>query len=332
MEYRSVKGFGGWSQLPILLAFIGAGFLLAGASQLIIGFSMLPPGTGMSSFEAEFLKALANPANVGKARLMQVTGTFFLMFIPCLMYLWICHGKKWFWLGFNKHINIYQILTGFAIIFAANLLANPIGELCKMFIANFPALNAKAVAAEKLYSDQVTMLSNLNSWGEYLLALIIMAFLPGLFEEMLFRGALQNLLNRWWKRSLLAIIVSSLIFSFIHASYFLFISRAILGFVLGWMFWRSKNIWVNVIAHFLNNSLVLSALFFTAKKPGKADPGLAKLDPNIDWWWALLALGALIFLMRLFEKNSVKNREIIEQREAILMNKSQPFPEQQNLA
>ena len=44
MNYRSVKGFTGWAQLGILLVFLGAGFVLAGGVQLLVGFQLSPAG------------------------------------------------------------------------------------------------------------------------------------------------------------------------------------------------------------------------------------------------------------------------------------------------
>ncbi|MEP6675477.1 MAG: CPBP family intramembrane glutamic endopeptidase, partial [Ferruginibacter sp.] len=241
-------------------------------------------------------------------------------------------GKKVFWLGFNKRINIWQILLGFAIMFVANLLANPLKEITEMALKHFPSVNANAVALEKQYNDQVTIISNLNNWGEYILSLIIIGFLPAMFEEMLFRGALQNLLNRWWKQAILSIIVSSLLFSLVHMSYFLFFSRAILGFALGWMFWRSKNIWVNIIAHFINNGLVLTVLFYESGKGAK--PDIDKMDPAMPLWSAFVSLAILIALCWLFEKVSVKNRIAVELKESVLIKTHDDlydFPEQKNM-
>ena len=99
------------------------------------------------------------------------------------------------------------------------------------------------------YTEQVLALSNLKA-GRILMAIVIMAF-SALFEEI-FPRSLQTLLERWWKKPLLALIAASLVFSLIHLSVYLFLSRALLGgFVLGLMYQRSKNIWVNVIAQFL---------------------------------------------------------------------------------
>ena len=331
MEYRSVKGFTGWGQLGILLIFLGAGFILTAGIQYLIGLQIIPSGVSMDKMGEEMLKALMLPENVTYARVSQILSTFCLFFIPAVLFLLVCHGKNKFWLGFNKHINSKQIILGFFLIFLANVVANPLVELSKTLLANFPELNNLGKVMETAYSEQVTALSNLKSWGEFFMAIVIMAFFPALFEEIFFRGVLQNLLERWWKKPLLAILVTSLLFSLIHMSVFLFLSRAVLGFVLGLMYQRSKNLWVNIIAHFLNNTVAVIQLFWISRHQTKIE--VDKLDPKVPLWGGLIALAITYGLFILFEKASIKNRKQIAFEEQDLLEHTDilhSFPEIKN--
>jgi hypothetical protein len=164
------------------------------------------------------------------------------------------------------------------------------------------------------------------------MAIVIMAFFPALFEEIFFRGAMQGLLVRWWKKPLLAILVTSLIFSLIHSSIYLFVSRAALGFALGLMYQVSKNLWVNVIAHFLNNAIAVAQLFYMSRHKQKID--VSKLDPKVEWWVAVIALVALYFLFRQLRKLSIKNRvgiNAMEQKLLVQENTYDPFANTENL-
>jgi membrane protease YdiL (CAAX protease family) len=290
---------------------------------------MMPPGTSVMDPDA-IMKAMLDPKNVGLARLAQVFGTFFLLFVPAVLYNLVCNGPDRFWLGFNNYINIYQVLIGFAIIYAANMFAAPIGDFSKAIVANFPSLDEMARKMEAAYNEQVLVLSNLRSWPEFLTAVVIMAFFPALFEEVFFRGGLQNILVRWTNRPIIAIIITSLLFSFIHMSIYLFLSRAILGFVLGLMYHKSKNIWVNVIAHFLNNAIAVAQLFWMSTRNKKID--VSALDTEVAWWVGLLALFVLIGLFYLLQKYSVANRNKINEKEAALYAKGNlhdPFTQRQ---
>ena len=331
MEYRSVKGFTGWGQLGMLLVFLGAGFILTAGVQLIIGMQLIPSGLPPDKMGDAMLKAMMLPENVTYARIAQVSGTFFLLFMPAVLFMLVCHGKNKFWLGFNKHINPQQIILGFFIIFLANVIANPLADLSKSLVSYFPNLNALGKSMEDAYTEQVMALSNLKSWGEFFMAIVIMAFFPALFEEIFFRGAVQNLLERWWKMPLLAILVTSLLFSLIHMSVFLFLSRAVLGFVLGLMYQRSKNLWVNIIAHFLNNTVAVIQLFWISRHQTKIE--VDKLDPKIPLWGGLIALAITYGLFILFEKASNKNRKQIAFEEQNLLEHADilhSFPENKN--
>jgi membrane protease YdiL (CAAX protease family) len=323
MQYKSVKGFSGWGQLGILLVFFGLGFILAAAVQLLIGLQLVPRGISADKLGETVLKAMMEPENIGYARLSQVLGTFFLLFVPASLYLIVCHGKNTFWFGFNKHINGWQVLIGFFLIFFANIITEPLADLSKNILTHFPSLNTMAQQMEDTYSGQVAALSNLKSWGEFTMALLIMAFFPAMFEEIFFRGALQNLLERWWKAPLAAVIFTSIIFSVIHMSLYLFLSRAVLGFVLGLMYQRSKNIWVNIVAHFLNNTVALIQLFWISSHNRKIE--LDKMDPKLPLWGGLVAVGITYGLFILFEKVSVRNRNLIAFEEQDLVEKADPF-------
>ncbi|MEO7264858.1 MAG: CPBP family intramembrane glutamic endopeptidase [Ferruginibacter sp.] len=323
MQYNSVKGFSPLGQLGILILFLGLGFLLAAGVQLAIGMQMVPEGTPLTKMGDVLMKAMMDPKNIFMARLSQVLGTFFLFCLPALLYAFVVHGKNLWWLGFNKYINAKQILFGFLIMFIANILAAPLADISKNIIAHFPDLNTTAKKLEEAYNEQVMALSNLKSWPEFLMAIIIMAFFPAFFEEVFFRGAMQNVLVRWWRNPMAAIIVTSIVFSIIHFSIYLFLSRAVLGFVLGMMYYRTKNIWINIVAHFLNNLIAVIQLFYLGMKHEKVD--VSKLDPSIHWAWGLLALAVIIFLFRMLNKASVENRMRIETRETLLLEQANPF-------
>ncbi|HSC37933.1 MAG TPA: CPBP family intramembrane glutamic endopeptidase, partial [Chitinophagaceae bacterium] len=267
-------------------------------------------------------KAMLLPENVFYLQLSQVLGVALMMFLPALSYMLICHGPDSLWLGFSRRVNIGQILLGACIIFCANLVSGPAADLSKYVIDHLFHAARWAQSLEDDYNQIVAAMSGLKGTGGLLVAIIIMAFLPAMFEEMIFRGAIQNLLVRWWKMPVLAIVFTSLFFSFIHGSAYLFLSRAILGFALGWMYYRSKNIWVNIFAHFSNNALAVIQLFYMAHSTAK--PDLSKLDDRMPMWIELVSIAVFYGLFILFDRVSAKNRAKIETDEQKLWIKSTP--------
>lgn len=326
MQYKSVKGFTGLGQLGILIVFVGAGLILTGLAQLAIGMQIVPADVPAEKLGEVMESLLLSPENIGYARLAQFVGTFLLLFVPAVLYSWVVNGTHPHWLGFNSKVNAKQLALGFVIIFTANLLSAPFADLSKAVVAKFPELDALAKQIELTYDKQVKALSHLGSWPEFLMAVVIIAFIPALFEEVFFRGAIQNLLEKWWKNPWMAIIVTSLLFSLIHLSIYLFLSRAILGFALGLMFYITRNIWVSVFAHFANNAIAVSQLFYLSMRNKSVT--VDDLDPKIPWWLGVITLILIVFLFVVLKRISMANREKIMVKEALLRernNTANPF-------
>jgi membrane protease YdiL (CAAX protease family) len=302
MQYRTAKGFSGPASLGILFALVGAGLILTGIAQFLIAFSFLPSGTGVDRMEEMLKKAIADPANVKFVIAMQAVGTLLLMFIPSGLFSLIVHGKGWHRLGLSRHFNYVQVGMAFLIIFAANFAAIPFDQLTRSCVSHFPSLYAKAIQMESDYATQVEILGSLRSVSGFFIGLFIIALLPAFFEEIFFRGVIQNLFTRWWGRPYIAILITSLFFSLVHGSIFLFISRAVLGIALGMIFYYTQNVWVSFIAHFINNGIAFTQLFFVSGKVSAMEEGTGNV--LLDWAGAGIALVVSFFLFRFLKKTS----------------------------
>ena len=210
MQYRSVKGYTGWAQLGVLLALLGVGFILSAIVTSLVATGLM--GIPYEKVTTDLIPAMRKAENVQYGRLIQVVGSLLLLLLPAFMYLLVCHGKKVIWLGFNKYVTVPQLVIGFFLILLTGFFADTLHQFSKFLLEYVPVLNAKAIIAEKAYNDQVASLSQLKSSTDFLIAVLMMALLPAIFEEALFRGAMQNLFCRWWKKPLLAIIVTSVVF------------------------------------------------------------------------------------------------------------------------
>ena len=323
MEYKSTRGYSGWAQLAILLVFLGIGSIFAGLIQFYIGSKALGNTNVLADKGTAMINALMKPENINYAQSAQVFGVFFLLFFPSIAYILICH-KNLFWAGFSKHFNYLQILIAFLIIGCASFFASPFADISKTLFAHYPYWDGLAKIAETNYNNAIASMTGLHTTAQFIMGIFLIAFLPGLFEEFFFRGVLQNLFMRWWKKPAFAIIVTSILFSLVHASYYLFISRFILGCALGLLFYRSKNIWVNIFAHFINNFIALSQLFYLNNKTG-IKPNINDMDTPLPIWSIFITFAVLCSLFILFEKTSLKNRQLITDEEGAYVSGDNPF-------
>jgi len=122
----------------------------------------------------------------------------------------------------------------------------------------------KAMEAE-LEELTLRLLSNTSPAG-FFANLLVIAVLAAVGEELLFRGCLQRILQDWFGNPHLAIWVVAIVFSAIHLQFYGFLPRMALGALFGYLFFWSKNLWVPIFAHFVNNATVLVSAYIYQKQ------------------------------------------------------------------
>jgi uncharacterized protein len=88
-----------------------------------------------------------------------------------------------------------------------------------------------------------------------LMNILIIAFIPAIGEELIFRGVFQKILQNLFRSGHLSVWVTSFIFSAIHFQFYGFLPRFILGLIFGYLFLWTRNLWLPVTAHFINNAV-----------------------------------------------------------------------------
>lgn len=162
---------------------------------------------------------------------------------------------------------------------------------------------------EDARTSEEAALININSFSKYIISLIMIGLLPGIFEEVGFRAGLQNILARWFKGPWIAIIITSIIFSLVHLSYYGFLVRFVLGVILGFIFYYSENIWLSALFHFLFNGIQVTALYvFTLS--GTKNP--KDIEENFPLWAGVIALVLIYYLFTQFKKISLLQKAKIK--------------------
>jgi sodium transport system permease protein len=136
----------------------------------------------------------------------------------------------------------------------------------------------------------------LESFGQDLLGpdlplwqlILFLSLMPGIFEELTFRGVLLFGLRTQIKRRWLLALTVGLVFGFFHVSLFRIIPTAWLGFVLTWVVLFGGSIYPAMLWHALNNAI--------ATVP--ASLGWMPEDFEPEGWWAVPA--ALVLALSLW--------------------------------
>lgn len=141
--------------------------------------------------------------------------------------------------------NVLTILYGGLLILCIGIISSYIIDL---LIHLFPSLVEE-------YQDIENMIINSN----FTLAFITTCILAPIMEEIMFRGLiLNNLLSK--KSIWFSVIISSLIFGIIHFNLVQGINAFILGIFLAITYIKTRNLWVCILGHFLNNLISVVCL------------------------------------------------------------------------
>ena len=295
-------------QIGILLGFIGVGFILAAFIQIGVGFSLIDKNVPMTKWGDAIIKAFSKPENINISRWVQIISAAVMFLLPVLFTAMIISKKPFYYMGFNGIATKKQAFIVVGIAFLAIVLSGVLGEInSKIPIPqNWEHVFKKL---EEEYNSQILIMARMNNFAEYVFVMIVIALAPAIFEEICFRSGLQQILINWTKQPIVAIIITSVIFSAIHFSYYGFLPRFALGLLLGLIFYYSKNIWFSILMHLLNNGISITAIYLTSVN-GK--PKQEILDSNMGVSVNLTAtallgvivLAGLTYLMQQFKAES----------------------------
>jgi membrane protease YdiL (CAAX protease family) len=213
----------------------------------------------------------------------------------------ICYRRPYKFLGFNLHINLKQILLVLGILLLTFPISGALAEINK--ILPIPqSWELKFKAMETAREAQEAALININSLSKYLISLFMIALLPAIFEEVFFRAGMQNFFTRWFKDPWPAVILTSIIFSIIHLSFYGFIVRFGLGVILGFIFYYSGSVWLSVLFHFLFNGIQVTALYIM-NVSGKKE--IKDLEGSFPLWAGAICLVILLYLFKIYKEASI---------------------------
>jgi membrane protease YdiL (CAAX protease family) len=281
-----------WSQLSILLLLCGFGLIVGSFISLFIADAYLHvPLQNLPD-------ALMNADNATLSRTLQFVSTFFFMALPSMVFARIMNRKPFEYIGFNDAISGKQVFLIVAIIFMGFFVSELLSRVNEM-IPISKAAETYFKSLEDEYNKEMMAIANMKSLQDYILSLIIIALLPAVFEEMLFRGSLQPVMINITKNAFIGIFITSILFSAIHVSYYGFLPRLALGLMIGYVFYFSKNLWLASITHFLYNAFGVTQLYALSRQGALTPQSMNSTSTPL--FYGLLA-GVTVFAIFIFFK------------------------------
>ncbi len=288
---RSLSNVPHWQQLLGLVACIVFGYLIASIATAII---LIASGYGFD-FINQLEPGIATAKEVSMMKTLQIIMAVSVFIIPALLFSWLKTGHRYGYLQVDQALNGLRIALvpfiwmSILPIIALSMLLNQMLELPAFMGGIEDWMRGSEIRAAELTG----MFLSMDGLQDLTVNFIMVAILPAVGEELLFRGCLQRLVREWTGRPHLAIWLSAAVFSFIHFQFFGFAPRLLLGVFMGYLLYWGGSLWYPIFAHLLNNGLQVLAVYVGLQDaPTGTPPELPAMGLSE---WAAMLFALLLF-------------------------------------
>ena len=258
------------------------------------------------------LNDLDNPGNVQIMKILQILQSFGMFILPTVVMAIALDDKPFRFLQINRNPGLIMILIVCILI----LVSGPIIEWSSILNERLTLPSWLSSLEEWMRSteDQATGITKAFLETKTAVGLIgnlvVVAVLPALGEELLFRGLLQQLIKKLTQNSHLAIWITAALFSALHLQFFGFLPRMLLGALFGYLLEWTGSLWLPIVAHFINNASGIITYFLTGEGlvPDKPD---APLFNNPTFFWALLSGVVIWFMLRYIKTKGSELKKLV---------------------
>ena len=249
---------------------------------MVVGIGVAIPFTGFDAIVSAFQAGATAVENISFLRYFQVLQGLGLFVFPAFVTAWFVSGRPFRFLGFSGG---FSFKSGFLLLLGV-ISAIPMVNYISEFNAGislpeqWSAIEAWMLAKEEMAAGITNMFVNTDSVAILFLNLVMIALIPAVGEELIFRGVAQRILGDWTDNKHLAVWITAFVFSAIHMQFFGFIPRLLLGVLLGYIYAYSGNIWYAIWAHFVNNGFAVVLYFLAAKGVVNEDVDMIGVDSD----------------------------------------------------
>jgi len=243
-------------------------------------------------------------------RLVNLVSHFMTFSLPSIaLILFLYRDKAMSFLKLDRSPLGRNILYGLFFI----LISFPLAQFTFWLNQQLP-MPQWALDMENSAEGMLKSVLNMQSPWELLFNLLVVAVIPAIGEELLFRGIIQQKLSKVFGNAIVAVWVTGILFSAIHLQFQGFLPRMILGAMLGYLLVWTRNLWIPIIAHFIFNGMQVVAQYFFADE---IDPEAFDSMDKAPWMVGILSTAALIWIgSMIYNYNKKIAEEEVEKDEA----------------
>jgi hypothetical protein len=231
----------------------------------IFGLALALPFWGFDLLELVGSKDFSNPETIGFLKYLQIVNQLGLFIFPPILFAYWASRKIASYLHLNIVPQLRTIVISIIIIFVALPFISWLGEINKNM--NLP----ESLAGIEIWMERMELEANhliiaflnVKGFSGMLFNVFMIAVIPAIGEEFLFRGVVLRLFKEWTKNIHVAVLISAILFSALHMQFYGFLPRLMLGLLLGYMFVWSGSLWVPMLIHFINNAFAIVYIYAT---------------------------------------------------------------------
>jgi membrane protease YdiL (CAAX protease family) len=298
-----------FTSLLQLLLFVLGGSVLFTCLSLVLGYAIYGEA-GMSMFR-ETVNGGGNEG-LGFLKIVQIVSTIGTFIIPAIIFAWVQNGNISSYLNLDKKVPLYLLVISFAVMFTVVPLLEWTVNLNKAM--HLPGFLKEIELWMRAKEDQLSRLTMelliMKGIPDLAVNLLMIAVLPALGEEFVFRGCLQKIFAKWTGNYHAGIWIAAILFSAIHLQFYGFIPRMLLGALFGYLYVWGGSLWLPVLAHFVNNATTV-IIAYQYQLQGKPLDGLDEASP-MNWTSYLFSAAITAVLLGVFY-NYYQKRKILKE-------------------
>lgn len=305
MAFTAFRGMKPFSQL-LFSAFV---IIVCFLAFLVLSLIVAVPLFGLNSMlSIPSVNDLGNPESISILKYFQVVQSIGLFIVPPVILGFLFFGDVKEYLYLNRTIVFSTFLLVIILVVFASPFINFLGEMnSRMQLPDWLSGVENWMKDSEDKADKLTeAFLNVNTIGGLLFNIFMIAFLPAIGEELLFRGVIQRIFTNMTKSHHWGIWISAILFSTLHMQFFGFIPRVFLGVLFGYFLVWSGTMWLPIIAHFINNGVAVVAWYLISKDLISHKVETIGTTPD-SYYWVAISIVLIILMMWLIKRENHEN-------------------------
>jgi membrane protease YdiL (CAAX protease family) len=308
MDFTAFRDMKPFAQLMFsIFIMVASVFLL-----MIVGLVFAIPFYGLNGLLAALNGVQQDAsANVNFLKYMQVLQSVGLFVAPPFILGLLYHGNVKEYLLIDRTTKVRSFVLAVFCLLAIVPLINFLGDLnSKMSLpSSLSGLENWMRSMEdnaKVLIDKFMEVDGL--WG-LLFNVFMIAVLPAIGEELMFRGVVQRIFTTWTKNYHWGIWITAFLFSAMHMQFYGFLPRMVLGAMFGYLLVWTGTMWVPILAHFFNNLVGVLGYFLIGKGTISKDVEQFGTEPD-DVFIVIISVVMVSWLLFLIRKGEQPGRKM----------------------